>query len=110
MGKERWQREFDVPMGSFNGAEICEMVGLYILNAMTAGPKLIFRKNEVGLYRDNSLGIIPERGCSTRDLNRRLKKLFMDMGLNITTDSGMKCTDFLDVELDLDSGEFCPFR
>jgi len=31
MGKERWQREF-----SFNGAEICEMVGLYILNAMTA--------------------------------------------------------------------------
>ena len=36
MGKERWQREFDVPMGSFNGAEICEMVGLYILNAMTA--------------------------------------------------------------------------
>ena len=36
MGKERWQREFDVPMDSFNGAEICEMVGLYILNAMTA--------------------------------------------------------------------------
>ena len=110
MGKERWQREFDVPMGSFNGAEICEMVGLYILNAMTAGPKLIFRKNEVGLYRDDGLGIIPERGCSTRDLNRRLKKLFMDMGLNITTDSGMTCTDFLDVKLDLDSCEFCPFR
>ena len=86
------------------------MVGLYILNAMTAGPKLIFRKNEAGLYRDDGLGIIHERGCSTRDLNRRLKKLFMDMGLNITTDSGMKCTDFLDVKLDLDSCEFCPFR
>ena len=43
-------------------------------------------------------------------MNRRLKKLFIDMGLNITTDAGMKCTDFLDVKLDLDSGEFCPFR
>ena len=108
--KKGGRGQFDVPMGSFNGAEICEMVGLYILNAMTKGPKPIFRKNEVGLYRDDGLGVIPERGCSTRDLNRRLKKLFIDMGLSITTDTGMKCTDFLDVKLDLNNGEFCPFR
>jgi len=25
---------FDIAMGSFNGAEVCELVGLYILNQL----------------------------------------------------------------------------
>ena len=44
---------FDVAMGSYDGAEICELVGLYILNKISA----IFGKNRVGLYRDDGLAL-----------------------------------------------------
>ena len=42
---------FDVTMGSYDGAEICELVGLYILHVL--GEK--YGENKIGLYRDDSL-------------------------------------------------------
>ena len=43
---------FDVTMGSYDGAETCELIGAYMLS-LTA-PKF---KNEVGLYRNDGLAI-----------------------------------------------------
>ena len=45
---------FDVTMGSFDGLEICELVGLYLLDKLS---NLIVREN-VGLYRDDGLAAI----------------------------------------------------
>ena len=101
---------FDVAMGSFMGAEICELVGLYILHGMTSGKRPIFNKDQAGLYRDDGLAYVPEKGCSLRDLDRRLRELFGKMDLEITTDFGLKNTDFLDVRFDLEKSEFSPFR
>ena len=42
---------FDVTMGSFDGVEICELVGLYILNLLARK----FGKDNIGLYRDDGL-------------------------------------------------------
>ena len=42
---------FDVAMGNFDGAEVCELVGLYILNLLDN----TFCKNNIGLYRDDGL-------------------------------------------------------
>jgi hypothetical protein len=42
---------FDVTMGSFDGAEICELVRLFILNHL--GKR--FGKENIGLYRDDGL-------------------------------------------------------
>ena len=36
-------------MGSYDGAEICELVGLFILNNLGKS----FGKENIGLYRDN---------------------------------------------------------
>ena len=44
---------FDVTMGSYHGAEICELVGLYILHSLEER----FGKN-IGLYRDDGLAVI----------------------------------------------------
>ena len=49
--KREGDPEFDVTMGSFDDAEICELVGVYILNAL--GEK--YEKERVGLYRDDGL-------------------------------------------------------
>ena len=45
---------FDVTTGSFDGAEICEFVGLFILNHL--GQK--FGTKNIGLYRDDGLEIL----------------------------------------------------
>ena len=38
-------------MGSFDGAKVCELVGLYLLNIL----KSEFDGNNIGLYRDDGL-------------------------------------------------------
>ena len=42
---------FDVTMGSYDGAEICEFVGLAFLNQLST----VIDKSSVGLYRDDGL-------------------------------------------------------
>ena len=42
---------FDVAMGSFDGPEVCELVGLYLLNIL----KKEFGGKNIGLYRGNGL-------------------------------------------------------
>ena len=45
--------EFDVTMGSYDGAEVCEIVGLFMLDILSK----LFEKNSIGLYRDDGLSI-----------------------------------------------------
>ena len=44
---------FDVTMGAYDGAEICELVGTYILHQITSK----YNKKDIGLYRDDGLAI-----------------------------------------------------
>ena len=49
-----WQKSqqtdnFDVSMGSFDGAETCELIGTYILNKT----QNVINNNDIGLYRDD---------------------------------------------------------
>ena len=41
-------------MGSYNGAEICEQVGLFLLHELST----IISKDLTGLYRDDGLVIL----------------------------------------------------
>ena len=41
-------------MGSLDGAEMCELVGLYLVNKI----KPLLGSNSVGLYRDDGLAIV----------------------------------------------------
>ena len=43
--------DFDVTIGSYYGAEVCELVGLCLLNLLTNE----FGKHNIGLYRDDGL-------------------------------------------------------
>ena len=52
--KKRTQSCFDVTMGSFDGAEVCELVCIYILCSLA---KLI-NKEDCRLYRDDGLLIL----------------------------------------------------
>ena len=94
-------------MGSFGGAEICELVGLYvflILSSLTA------RKN-VGLYRDDGLAAINSSSGPVLDkMRNNIIALFKNDGLSITIETNLFETDFLDVIFNLTTGKLCPFR
>ena len=44
---------FDVTMGSYDEAEICELVGMFVLAQLPAK----YRQDNTGLYRDDGLGV-----------------------------------------------------
>ena len=74
---------FDVTMDSFDGAEICELVGLFILNHL--GKR--FGKENIGLYRDDCLAIIKSKSVRLLDKTRKeLHKIFEQFDLKITAD------------------------
>ena len=99
--------EFDVTMGSYDGAEICELVGLYLLEELTN----IISKESVGLYRDDGLAILPNTsGPETERLKKKIRKLFKNNKLKITIEAGMHQTDFLDVTFNASTGKYWPFR
>ena len=52
--KKTDNKEFDVPMGCFAEAEICELVGIYNLHLLNT----TIRKKNIGLYYDDDLGVL----------------------------------------------------
>ena len=98
---------FDVTMGSFDGAEICELVGLYILYKL----EMNFKKASIGLYRDDGLACFKNLNGSQADrIRKKFIKIFKeDFGLSITIETNLKAVNFLDITLDLPSGTHKPY-
>ena len=94
-------------MGSYDGAEICELVGLFILNHLGNS----FGKENIGLYRDDGLAIIKNKSARLADKTRKeLHKAFEQFGLKITAESNLHVVNFLDVTFDLSTGKHKPYR
>ena len=93
-------------MGSFDGAEVCELVGLFILNTLEKR----FGK-DVGLYRDDGLAALRTTSGRLADKARKeLTTIFESFGLRITAQTNIKCVNFLDLTLDLSNGKYKPYR
>ena len=98
---------FDVPMGSFHGAELCELIGLYILDKL----KDVLVPSHYGLYRDDGLAVVETCApCNPVKVERKIRKVLDDIGFKITIETGLKRTEFLDVKLDLCLDTFSPYR
>ena len=58
-GNETWKKKdadtkFDVTMGSYDGADLCELIGIYIQSLLTN----ILSKDDMGLYREDGLFVL----------------------------------------------------
>ena len=94
---------FDVTMGFFDGAEVCELVGLFLFNKL----HVLFGKGNVGLYRDDGLAVLKNQsGPQSERTRKRLIKLFQMHDLEITSEINLIQFNFLDVTLNLKSGRF----
>ena len=98
---------FDVTMGSYDRAEICELVGIYILSRLST----IIDKNDCGLYRDDDLLVL--RNTNGQQIDRVRKntiQTFKDVGFLIDIETNLKIVDFLDTTFNLNSGTFKPYK
>jgi hypothetical protein len=82
-GKQTSSSLFDVTMGSFDGAESCELVGSYLLHLTTTK-----HGNNFGLYRDDGLGVIK---ATAREIEN-IKKDLCSFSTNTDLKSQLKLT------------------
>ena len=99
---EAWKNKstdscFDVTMGSYDGAEICELVGIFILKSLEDK----IDKQDIGLYRDDGLMILRNANGQKTDRTRKyIIKVMKDLGFQIEIETNLKEVNFLDVTFD----------
>ena len=109
---EAWKKKsslscFDVTMGSFDGAEVCELVGLHILSLISNR----IPKENVGLYRDDSLILLRNaNGRQTEQARKDIIKIFKDVGFQLEIETNLKVVNFLDVTFNLPKNSFRPYK
>ena len=87
---------FDITIGSYDGAELCERTGLYILSIMDSQ----FGKEKIGLYQDDGLGCFQNTsGPQLERIKKKTCKIFENFGLKITTENNLQTTYFLMLHL-----------
>ena len=95
---------FDVTMGSYDGAETCELIGIYMLSLIA------FKfKDEVGLYRDDGLAVCKATPKEIEKTKKEVCNVFKSKGLKITIDANKNMVHFFDVTFDLTDGSYKPY-
>ena len=104
--KRSGNEEFDVPMGSYDGAEVCKLVGCFLLNKLGH----VMDKRFVGLYRDGGLGVLRNySGPASERKRKELIKVFKQYNLSITIETNIRTVNFLDTTFDLLNNTYKPY-
>ena len=99
-------QHFKVTENSFDVAEICELVGLYLLNQLKD-----ITNGSVTVYRDDGLAFVHKYSGPQMDRSRKnIINFFKQHGFQINIEINLKITGFLDIYLDLENNKFYPYR
>ena len=90
-------------MGSYDGAETCELVGSFLLS------QLQNLDVNIGLYRDDGLAVSSARPRDTENIKKEICRVFNLNGLRITIEANKQVINFLDVTFNLSSSTYQPF-
>ena len=70
-----------------------------------------FGKQNIGLYRDDGLSCFENiSGPDSEEIKKKLFKIFKSNGLSITVECNLIITGFLDINFDLKSATYYPYR
>ena len=89
---------FGVTINSYDGLEVCELVGTFILSGLGS----IIGKKNTGLYRDDRLVVL--RNMNARGTNKMRKiiiEIFNEIGFQLEIKTNLKKIEFLDVTFNL---------
>ena len=101
--RKKGTSNFDNTMGSYDGAEVCELVAIYMLN------KLKDIGIPLGIYRDDGLGISNKTPRQNDLLRKKLISIFKEENLDIICKTNVKIIDFLDVTLNISDNSYKPY-
>ena len=94
-------------MGSFDGAKICELVGIHILSLLSN--KL--DKQSTGLYRDDGLVLVRNTSKQKADRIRKdIIEIFKNTGFKIEIKTNLHIIDFFDITFNLLDGTYKPCK
>ena len=92
-------------MGAYDGAEVCELVGIFILYQLSR----IYNKNDIGLYRDDGLAVFRNTsGPQTEKITKHFQSIFRRNNLSIIKKCNLKTVDYLEVTSNLSDGSYKP--
>ena len=105
---EAWKKKdadttFDDTMGSYDGAELCEIIGIYIQSLLIN----ILSKDNMALYRDD--GLFNFHKINKQQIDRLRKKiisLFKNIDFKTEIATNLTEVDFLDVTLNLENNTY----
>ena len=95
----------DVEMGAYHGAQICELVGLFMMLKLAHIKDL-----SLIIYRDDVLGVTRATSRQQEKMRQVIVRKFSEYGLSITIFINLKAVNFLDVTLNLEENTFKPNR
>ena len=96
---------FDVTMGSYDGAEVCELIGIFMLSLI--GNK--YNPNNIRLYRDDGLAVFENTsGPQSEKIKNTFQKMFKNKSLGIITNCNLKILNYHDVTLN--DGSYLPYK
>ena len=105
--QQTWQKKgdttFDVTMGSYDGAETCELVASFLLS------QLQHLDVNIGLYRDDGLAVCNATPRDTENIKKEICRVFNQNGLRITIEANKQIINFLDVTFNLNNSTYKPF-
>ena len=104
---KKQSNNFDVTMGSYDGAEICELIGIFTLSLI--GNK--YNPSNIGLYRDDGLAVFKNTsGPQSEKIKKTFQEMFKNKGLDIIINCYMKIVNYLDVKLNVNDGSCHPYK
>ena len=109
-GSHTWIKKegglFDGSMGSYDRAEVCKLVGRYILNLLSRK----YNKNDFGLYRDDGLAVLKNNsGPQSEQVKENIQKILKGHGLDIIIKCNMKIVNYLDATFHLNDETYKPY-
>ena len=94
-------------MRAYDGAEVCEFVGLFLLNNLGNN----FDKNSVGLYRDVGFALFKNiNGHQADKIRKEFYQLLKENGLSLKIECNLKTVNYLDITLEVNTGIYKTYR
>ena len=99
---------FDVIIGSYDGAQISELVRIFMLSLLSK----TFNTNNIGFYHDEILSVFRNiSGLQAEKLKKNvIQKVFKEKDWQIIIKCSLKILNYLDVTLILTDGTWRPFH
>ena len=109
---ESWKKKdtdatFDVAMGSYDSAELCELIGIYIQSLLIN----ILSKDIIGLYKDDGLIILRKANKQQTDrVRKKIISIFQNINIKIETVTNLTEVDLLGVTFKLENNTYRPYK